>query len=76
MNTAGKTFDEWWAERVAEGYQYGRGPLTTVRFGFEAGFKAGVKATKSIYVERYGETHISDKMDAIIRESEDEDDLL
>jgi hypothetical protein len=33
-------FEKWWAEREAEGYQYGREPLSTVRFGFEAGYTA------------------------------------
>lgn len=34
-------FDKWWATKVAEGYQYGREPLSNVRFGFEFGFQAG-----------------------------------
>jgi hypothetical protein len=39
-------FDSWWAERVAEGYQYGREPLANVRFGFEAGFAACNRSEK------------------------------
>lgn len=28
-------FEQWWATKVAEGYQYGREALENVRFGFE-----------------------------------------
>lgn len=40
-------FEKWWATKVAEGYQYGRGPLATVRFGFEAGFAASLPVVQS-----------------------------
>lgn len=33
-------FKAWWDARVAEGYQYGSGPLATVKFGFMAGYAA------------------------------------
>lgn len=45
-------FTQWWAERVAEGYQYGAGPLATVKFGFEAGFQAAAaQLTPTIVLE-------------------------
>lgn len=39
-------FDKWWATKVAEGYQYGREPLSNVRFGFEFGFQAGADSAR------------------------------
>lgn len=44
-------FKKWWAAKVAEGYQYGRGPLATVRFGFEAGFAAALPAIQSTPID-------------------------
>ena len=33
-------FEQWWATKTAEGYQYGRGALENVRFGFEGAQEA------------------------------------
>lgn len=50
---AQQAFDKWWAARVAEGYQYGRGPLATVTFGFKAGFAAATELRVSDSSKEY-----------------------
>lgn len=59
---AAEAFDKWWASKVAEGYQYGRGPLATVRFGFEAGYAAASElAQQGDVISREAAVRIAEK---------------